>query len=42
MTTVRSARDMVISTVGRRLYETFFEGYTRKQWGSTRPISTSR
>jgi UDP-galactopyranose mutase len=23
----------VISTVGRRLYETFFEGYTRKQWG---------
>ena len=33
MTTVRSARDMVISTVGRRLYETFFEGYTRKQWG---------
>lgn len=33
MTNVRTARDMVIATVGRRLYETFFEGYTRKQWG---------
>ncbi len=30
---VRTARDVVVSTVGRRLYETFFEGYTRKQWG---------
>ena len=30
---VETARDAVVSTVGRRLYETFFEGYTRKQWG---------
>jgi UDP-galactopyranose mutase len=30
---VATARDAVISTVGRRLYRTFFEGYTRKQWG---------
>ena len=28
-----TARDAVVSTVGQRLYETFFEGYTRKQWG---------
>ena len=33
MEKVASARDMVVSTVGQRLYETFFEGYTRKQWG---------
>ena len=30
---IRNARDVVVSAVGRRLYETFFEGYTRKQWG---------
>lgn len=30
---IRSARDVVVSTVGRALYELFFEGYTRKQWG---------
>jgi UDP-galactopyranose mutase len=24
---------VVVSAVGRELYETFFEGYTRKQWG---------
>ena len=30
---IATARDAVVSTVGRRLYETFFEGYTRKQWG---------
>jgi UDP-galactopyranose mutase len=30
---VATARDAVVSTVGRRLYEMFFEGYTRKQWG---------
>ena len=30
---IRTARDVVVSAVGRRLYETFFEGYTRKQWG---------
>lgn len=30
---IRSSRDVVVSTVGRELYEKFFEGYTRKQWG---------
>lgn len=30
---VRSSRDVVVSRVGRELYEKFFEGYTRKQWG---------
>ena len=30
---VRTAEDAVVSAVGRGLYETFFRGYTRKQWG---------
>jgi len=30
---VRSAEDVVVSTVGRELYEKFFRGYTKKQWG---------
>lgn len=30
---VKTARDVVISQVGSDLYRTFFEGYTRKQWG---------
>jgi len=30
---VRTSADVVISAVGRQLYETFFQGYTRKQWG---------
>ena len=30
---VRTAEDVVVSQVGRQLYETFFRGYTRKQWG---------
>jgi UDP-galactopyranose mutase len=30
---VRTSEDVVVSTVGRDLYETFFRGYTRKQWG---------
>mgnify|MGYP001765450629 CR=1 FL=1 len=30
---IRTARDAVVSQVGERLYRTFFEGYTRKQWG---------
>ena len=30
---IRSAEDVVISKVGRDLYEKFFRGYTRKQWG---------
>jgi UDP-galactopyranose mutase len=30
---VRTSEDAVVSTVGRELYELFFRGYTRKQWG---------
>ena len=30
---VRTSADVVISKVGRELYEMFFQGYTRKQWG---------
>jgi UDP-galactopyranose mutase len=30
---VRTSADVVISAIGRELYETFFQGYTRKQWG---------
>ncbi len=30
---VVTSADVVISKVGRELYETFFRGYTRKQWG---------
>ncbi|KAA0687369.1 UDP-galactopyranose mutase [Neorhizobium sp. P12A] len=30
---VTTSRDVVISQVGAELYRTFFEGYTRKQWG---------
>jgi UDP-galactopyranose mutase len=30
---IRSSEDVVVSAVGRHLYETFFRGYTRKQWG---------
>jgi UDP-galactopyranose mutase len=30
---IRNSEDVVISAVGRELYETFFQGYTRKQWG---------
>jgi UDP-galactopyranose mutase len=30
---IRTSADAVISAVGRELYETFFQGYTRKQWG---------
>ena len=31
--TIRSSADVVLSTVGEELYEAFFRGYTRKQWG---------
>jgi UDP-galactopyranose mutase len=31
--TIRTSADVVISKVGRELYETFFQCYTRKQWG---------
>lgn len=30
---VTTSEDVVISSVGRELYEKFFRGYTRKQWG---------
>ena len=30
---IRTAEDVVVSKVGRALYEKFFRGYTRKQWG---------
>ena len=30
---VRTSEDVVVSKVGRSLYEKFFRGYTRKQWG---------
>src|SRR5438094_4186781 len=30
---IRTSEDAVISRVGRNLYEKFFRGYTRKQWG---------
>ena len=33
ITVIRSSEDVVIAAVGRELYETFFRGYTRKQWG---------
>ena len=30
---IRTSEDVVISAVGQELYELFFRGYTRKQWG---------
>src|SRR5688500_2281134 len=33
ITTVQTAEDLVLNTVGKELYEKFFKGYTRKQWG---------
>lgn len=30
---VRTSEDVVVSKVGRELYDKFFRGYTRKQWG---------
>jgi UDP-galactopyranose mutase len=30
---VRTSEDVIASRVGRELYEKFFQGYTRKQWG---------
>jgi UDP-galactopyranose mutase len=31
--TIATSEDVVVSAVGRELYELFFQGYTRKQWG---------
>jgi UDP-galactopyranose mutase len=30
---IQTSEDVVVSAVGRELYEKFFQGYTRKQWG---------
>ena len=30
---IRTSEDVVVNAVGRELYELFFRGYTRKQWG---------
>ena len=30
---IRTSEDVVVSKIGRDLYERFFRGYTRKQWG---------
>lgn len=30
---IETSEDVVVSVVGRELYEKFFRGYTRKQWG---------
>jgi UDP-galactopyranose mutase len=32
VTRIRTSEDVVISKVGRELYEKFFQGYTRKMW----------
>jgi UDP-galactopyranose mutase len=33
ITHIRTSEDVVVSKVGRELYEKFFRGYTRKHWG---------
>ncbi len=30
---IRTSEDVVINQIGRELYQKFFQGYTRKQWG---------
>ena len=30
---IKTSEDVVINAIGRELYELFFRGYTRKQWG---------
>ena len=30
---MRTSEDIVVSKVGRELYQKFFQNYTRKQWG---------
>src|SRR4051812_47448352 len=32
-TEIRTSEDVIVSQVGRELYEKFFRNYTRKQWG---------
>lgn len=31
--TIRTSEDVVVARIGRELYDRFFRGYTRKQWG---------
>ncbi|MFC7554435.1 NAD(P)-binding protein [Pseudoroseomonas wenyumeiae] len=38
---IRTSEDVVVSRVGRELYEKFFRGYTRKQWGVDPSSSTN-
>jgi UDP-galactopyranose mutase len=33
VTAIVSSEDVIVSRIGRELYEKFFQGYTRKQWG---------
>ena len=33
---IRTSEDVIVSRVGRELYERFFAGYTRKHWGPRR------
>jgi UDP-galactopyranose mutase len=33
VTEIRTSEDVVVSKIGRELYELFFRDYTRKQWG---------
>jgi UDP-galactopyranose mutase len=30
---IRTSEDVIVSRIGRELYERFFQGYTRKHWG---------
>ena len=30
---IKTSEDVIVSRIGRELYEKFFQGYTRKQWG---------
>ncbi len=32
-TSIKTSEDVVVNAVGRELYEKFFRGYSRKQWG---------
>ncbi|HVX28740.1 MAG TPA: UDP-galactopyranose mutase [Parafilimonas sp.] len=32
-TTIKTSEDVVINAVGKELYEKFFKGYSKKQWG---------
>jgi UDP-galactopyranose mutase len=37
-----TSEDVIVSKVGRELYEKFFRNYTRKQWGLDPSSSTPR